>query len=188
MCCAATPLNPNLERNAKREYSYGAGHIQPQAAVDPGLVYDNTVQDHVLLLCRLGHSNSSLVKEITGSAYICPDEQLLPRLRDFNYPSILVQSLKDTVRVTRTVTNVGPIGSYYSVSVEPPEGVGMIVEPQTLFFTEEGQKLSFNVTFAASGLGDNYVGFGSLTWKNTYFHHSVRSPVVIANSQFRRAW
>lgn len=43
-------------------FAYGAGHIQPEHAMDPGLVYDLNIADYLNFLCAHGynHTNESV--------------------------------------------------------------------------------------------------------------------------------
>ena len=36
---------------------FGAGHIDPNKAMDPGLIYDTSFQDYVDFLCGLEYTN-----------------------------------------------------------------------------------------------------------------------------------
>jgi hypothetical protein len=40
--------------------NYGAGHIWPCRAMDPGLVYDLTTKDYVNFLCSIGYNSTQL--------------------------------------------------------------------------------------------------------------------------------
>jgi hypothetical protein len=59
----------------------GAGHINPNQALDPGLIYDATPQDFVNLLC----SKFSKEQVLNITKRYCFDPSL-----DFNYPSFLL--------------------------------------------------------------------------------------------------
>ncbi|KAI3803617.1 hypothetical protein L1987_31774 [Smallanthus sonchifolius] len=91
--------------------SYGAGHVQPNRAMDPGLVYDLTTTDYLDLLCTLGYTKSQIEK-FSETPYTCPSKNI--SLIDFNYPSITVHNLNGSITVTRTVKNVGSPGTYVS--------------------------------------------------------------------------
>ncbi len=41
-------------------FSYGAGHVQPNRAMDPGLVYDTTIDDYLNFFCALGYNETQL--------------------------------------------------------------------------------------------------------------------------------
>ncbi|KAJ1376956.1 Peptidase S8/S53 domain superfamily [Sesbania bispinosa] len=58
-------------------YDYGSGHITPNWAMDPGLVYDLTATDYLNMLCACGYNQSPYVVKIL----------------DFNYPAIVIPKL-----------------------------------------------------------------------------------------------
>ncbi|KAF2324297.1 hypothetical protein GH714_011782 [Hevea brasiliensis] len=67
---------------------YGAGYVNPVAALDPGLVYDTTVEDYLGFLCALNYS-SSQIKLATNRDFTC-DPSKKYSLGDLNYPSFSV--------------------------------------------------------------------------------------------------
>ncbi|KAL3577364.1 hypothetical protein D5086_022647 [Populus alba] len=123
-------------------FAYGAGHVQPNRAADPGLVYDLTVNDFLNYLCSRGYTAKDL-KLFTDKPYTCPESF---SLTDFNYPSISAINLNDTITVTRRVKNVGSPGKYY-IHVREPTGVLVSVTPATLEFKKLGEEKTFKVTF-----------------------------------------
>lgn len=91
-------------------FDFGAGHIQPKPAADPGLVYDARFDDYIAFLCAAG--------ELAAGA--CGDDD--SDTSDLNPASIGVDGLAGLQTVTRSVTNVGVAGTY-TVSTEAPAGV-----------------------------------------------------------------
>ncbi|XP_076927058.1 subtilisin-like protease SBT5.3 [Bidens hawaiensis] len=155
-------------------FSYGAGHVQPNRAMDPGLVYDLTTTDYLDLLCALGYTKSQIEK-FSETPYACPSKNI--SLINFNYPSITVDNLNGSVTVTRTVKNVGSPATYTS-RVFQPAGVSVRVQPKSLKFKKIGEEKMFKVSFKSkkgSAVGD-YV-FGQLKWSDG--KHNVRSPIVV---------
>lgn len=155
-------------------FNYGAGHIRPNRAMDPGLVYDLTVNDYMDFLCSIGY-NQTVIKLFSDSPYRCkaPTASLL----DFNYPSITVPNLSGSVTVTRKVKNVGAPGTY-AAHVREPLGVSVSVEPNVLEFKEVGEEKSFKMSVEAKwSIGESEYEFGVLTW--TDGKHYVRSPIVV---------
>ncbi|XP_047340633.1 subtilisin-like protease SBT5.3 [Impatiens glandulifera] len=154
-------------------FSYGAGHVQPNRAMDPGLVYDLSLNDYLNFLCALGY-NQTQIQKFSESPYVCSKSI---NLVNFNYPSITVPSLHGSVTLTRTLKNVGSTGTYVA-RVRSPVGVSVSVKPKKLKFSKIGEMRSFKVTLKAevvSGSKD-YV-FGQLTWSDG--KHNVRSPIVV---------
>ncbi|KAL3753126.1 hypothetical protein ACJRO7_000512 [Eucalyptus globulus] len=154
-------------------FSYGAGHIQPNRAMDPGLVYDLGIKDYLNFLCSLGY-NATQISLFSDGAYNCSKRI---GLLDFNYPSITVPKLLGSITVTRTVKNVGLPGTYRA-SILEPNGVSVLVKPAYLKFKKINEKKSFKVVLKAKGAsvtGD--YSFGELIWSDT--EHYVRSPIVV---------
>ncbi|GAB4842005.1 hypothetical protein Ancab_011964 [Ancistrocladus abbreviatus] len=157
-------------------FEYGAGHIQPNCAMDPGLVYDLTFSDHLNFLCDIGY-NQTLFKQFQNGTYACPEST---NLYDLNYPSIAVPKLSGSLTLTRTVKNVGRPGTYVA-HVRQPSTVSIFVEPMTLKFEKIGEERSFHVTLKAKAIGEpRGYAFGSLTWLDG--HHYVRSPIVVTTA------
>ncbi|CAK8562881.1 unnamed protein product [Lathyrus sativus] len=168
-------LDSSLEKATP--FAYGAGHVRPNLAVDPGLVYDLNVTDHLNYLCGRGYTSDKL-KVFYGKPYTCPKSF---SLKDFNYPSISIyenNKIWKTLSITRTVINVGP-RSMYRAKIEAPPQFEVTVQPAILRFKHKGQKKEFKVTFTLKP-GSKYVTdfeFGKLIWTNG--KHYVRSPISI---------
>lgn len=157
-------------------FAYGSGHISPNQAMDPGLVYDLSVDDYVDFLCARGYNRSMIELFMKGSAYRCPEGA---RVADLNYPSITVHNLghKGTV-VNRRVKNVGPPGTYTS-RIRAPPGVSIRVSPAVLKFEKAGEEKAFKVFLKPTAVGEpkDYV-FGELEWSDRK-KHRVRSPITV---------
>ncbi|KAJ7565203.1 hypothetical protein O6H91_02G052500 [Diphasiastrum complanatum] len=153
-------------------FNYGAGHINPNAAADPGLVYDATLEDYVMFLCSLEYK-SSAISLLTGSDVTCPETP--PTVSDFNYPSVAISALDKSLTITRTVTNVG-CSSSYEVFVKAPTGISVVVEPSRLEFTKYGEKKSFQITVTAMKQTSGYA-FGYFIWNDG--KHLVRSSIAV---------
>lgn len=124
----------------------GAGHVNPNRALDPGLVYDAGVQDYVNLLCALNFTQQNITTITRTSSNDCSKPSL-----DLNYPSFItfVKAGNTSVRTThefgRTVTNVGEGKSTYFGSITPIKGFNISVVPNKLVFKEKNMKLSFKL-------------------------------------------
>ncbi|KAI3931435.1 hypothetical protein MKX01_040352 [Papaver californicum] len=153
-------------------FSYGSGQMRPNAAMDPGLVYDVTTNDYLSFLSGLGYNETQLQSFTAGIPYKC---NMKYGLADFNYPSITVPDLDGTTQVMRTVKNVGSPGTY-KARIHAPEGVKVSVEPKTLTFEKIGEEKTFEVSLQVVKASYQYV-FGSLTWTDGV--HFVRSPIVV---------
>ncbi|KAK0582788.1 hypothetical protein LWI29_029531 [Acer saccharum] len=166
-------------------YDYGAGHINLDRAMDPGLVYDITNNDYINFLCGNGYG-PKLIQVITRSPVSCPVRK--PKPENLNYPSIAALFSTASKGVTsktfiRTVTNVGQPNAVYRAKIESPpsKGVTVVVKPAKLAFTEAIKKRSYVVTVTADTknlvLDNSGAVFGSISWSDG--KHDVRSPIVV---------
>lgn len=172
--------------NSSTVFDYGAGHVDPQRAMDPGLIYDLTATDYINFLCNLNYTSDS-IKTITRRSADCRGARRAGHAGNLNYPSMtsvfMIDGAKKKRRSThfiRTVTNVGGGAAVYKAEIE---GDGFIVEPKELVFRRNGQKLSFLVRVEVNlkeeelQAGSSRVSSGSLTWSDG--RHSVKSPIVV---------
>ncbi|KAI6698826.1 hypothetical protein NL676_018945 [Syzygium grande] len=154
-------------------FSYGAGHIQPNRAMDPGLVYDLGIKDYLNFLCSLGY-NATQISMFSAGAHNCSKHI---SLLDFNYPSITIPKLSRSIMVTRTLKNVGLPGTYRA-SILQPNGVSVVVKPAYLTFKKKNEEKSFKVVLKANGANATKdYSFGELIWSDT--EHHVRSSIVV---------
>lgn len=162
--------------NPDAEFAYGAGHINPLKAVNPGLVYDANEVDYVKFLCGQGY-DTRLLQMVTGDSSTCSGDNY-DTVWDLNYPSFAVSIPPSTLisrTFKRTVTNVGSPTSTYRVKVNAPAGLQIQVVPQVLSFNSVGQKQSFSVV--VQGSIDDSIVSASLVWDDGTFQ--VRSPIVV---------
>ncbi|MED6208030.1 hypothetical protein PIB30_041288 [Stylosanthes scabra] len=176
----AKPMNETYDKD--REFAYGSGFVDPIRAINPGLVFDLSLDDYVNLLCSIGYDTAK-VRRISGNnSTSCLSPSLhLPRPKDFNYPSIVtkVEPKKPfMVNFTRTVTNVGFANSTYTASVQQHAGMNITVVPNILKFKSLNEKQTFVVNVVGGGLNDidKSLVSSSLLW--TDGTHNVRSPIV----------
>ncbi|XP_022752997.1 subtilisin-like protease SBT5.4 isoform X2 [Durio zibethinus] len=166
---------PMLDSSNKRAtpFAYGAGHVRPNRAMDPGLVYDLTVDDYLNFLCARGY-NQRMMRLFSDKPHACPKSY---NVADFNYPSISVPQHSGSTTISRKVKNVGPPGTY-KAHVRSPAGVTVSVNPSSLTFKKSGEEKKFEVTFKSkSNVQPAGYAFGHLTWSDG--HHHVRSPLVV---------
>ncbi|MBA0819580.1 hypothetical protein Gohar_021623, partial [Gossypium harknessii] len=123
----------------------GAGHVSPNKALNPGLIYDATVQDYIDLLCGLNFTQKQ-IKTITRT----PSNNCSNPSLDLNYPSFIAffndwfaePNSTTMMEFRRTVTNVGDERSTYKANVTPLTGLKVTVEPDTLVFKTKYEKKS----------------------------------------------
>ena len=166
----------NYTLGAANPFNYGAGHVSPNRAMDPGLVYDLTTTDYLNFLCSIGYNSTQLSTFVDKKLYKCPSKPTSPS--DLNYPSITVPNLSGKVTVTRTLKNVGTPATY-TVRTKMPSGISVKVEPKRLKFEKIYEEKTFKVILEAKRdhvEGGEYV-FGMLTWSDG--EHHVRSSIVV---------
>ncbi|HQR48912.1 MAG TPA: S8 family peptidase [Steroidobacteraceae bacterium] len=146
-------------------FRQGAGHVAPNKAIDPGLVFDSGWNDWLGFLC--GTQLPAVNCTSSGIPVLDPS--------DFNSPSIAIGDLAGSQTVTRTLKNVS-WRSTYKVSVTGLEGTTVTVSPSTFTINpNKTQKVSITVTRTTAAL-NAYVG-GYITWSDGW--HKVRIPVVV---------
>ncbi|KAJ0010955.1 hypothetical protein Pint_34793 [Pistacia integerrima] len=157
-------------------FDYGGGHVNPNKAMDPGLIYDMGVSDYVHFLCGMGYNNSA-ISSMTKTQTRC-FRKSTGFLANLNLPSITIPELKKSLTVSRTVTNVGPVNSVYTARVQTPAGATVGVEPSTLTFNPTVKTLKFKVTFRSQLRVQGRYSFGYLFWEDG-LHHVVRIPLIV---------
>ncbi|CAN6279810.1 unnamed protein product [Urochloa humidicola] len=160
----------------------GAGHVDPNSALDPGLVYDAGTEDYVAFLCTLGYP-PSLISIFTRDGSVANCSKKFARSGDLNYPAFaaVFSSYKDSVTYHRVVRNVGSNSSaVYESKIVSPSGVDVTVSPSKLVFGDKSKSLAYEITIAVSGnpvIVDSKYSFGSITWSDGV--HEVSSPIAV---------
>lgn len=164
-------------------FVHGSGHVDPEKAVNPGLVYDLDTTDYVAFLCSIGYDYTSIYQFVQDPSMINCRTKPLPSPGDLNYPSFaaVFKSANDVVRYTRVVKNVGSsVNAVYRVSVSAPPNVQVNVSPTTLKFSANKQKLSYTISFTSTGgfqiPTSGLISSGSIEWSDGI--HRVRSPIA----------
>ncbi|XP_065865370.1 subtilisin-like protease SBT1.4 [Euphorbia lathyris] len=167
----------------------GAEHVDPNAALDPGLVYDINTDDYVSFLCAIGYTRNQIGLFIseTPPEDICENNMGNPG--NLNLPSFAVvfDANTSSVAYQRTVKNVGsPNGAVYDVKINAPANVYVKVFPTTLEFSEENQSLSYAImfssaTFSSGSSSNSLESFGSIEW--SHGTHTVKSPIAVTWKQ-----
>ncbi|KAH7547001.1 hypothetical protein FEM48_Zijuj01G0260700 [Ziziphus jujuba var. spinosa] len=171
--------------NVSTVMDFGAGHVHPQKAMDPGLVYDISSFDYVDFLCNSNYTTKN-IQAVTRKSADCSGAKKAGHSGNLNYPSLSVVfqqygKEKMSTHFIRTVTNVGDPNSVYHVTVRPPRGMTATVQPEKLAFRRIGQKLSFLVRVQARAMklsaGSSSTKSGSVVWSDG--KHTVTSPLVV---------
>ncbi|KAL0360860.1 UNVERIFIED_CONTAM: Subtilisin-like protease SBT3 [Sesamum radiatum] len=157
----------------------GAGQVDPNRALDPGLIYDATTQDYVNLVCALNYTREQ-TQSIIRSSYNCSSPST-----DLNYPAFvaLYDPLQERTTLTqkfqRTLTNVGNGAATYKVKVKKPKASVITVSPEKLVFQKKNEKQRFSLTISYKTYKDYTINHGSITWVEENGKHTVRSPIVV---------
>ncbi|KAL2348338.1 hypothetical protein Fmac_002338 [Flemingia macrophylla] len=164
-------------------FAIGAGHVNPVAALNPGLVYDLTVDDYLNFLCAL-HYTPAKIRILARREFKC-DAHKNYSVSELNYPSFGVVFKPKAgshgaaiVKHTRTLTNVGAAGTYkVSFTLDSPSA-NIAVEPMVLSF-KQNEKKSYTVTFSSTSSlpPSSSTSFGRLEWSNG--NVVVGSPISI---------
>ena len=152
----------------------GAGHVNPEKASDPGLVYDLSAEEYIGFLCGLGYTDHE-VAVVARRRISCANIKRINE-SELNYPSITVSLRSGEIAVSRTVTHVWETSEKYSIEVDMPDNIKVSVVPETLEFSKMNEKKSFVVTFKRSREGKGGAQ-GQLKWVSD--KHAVRSPIVV---------
>ncbi|MGE5715299.1 MAG: S8 family peptidase [Acidobacteriota bacterium] len=162
-------IDPGIS-DATRIFRQGAGHVKPNSAVDPGLVYDAGLNDWLAFLCGTTTGvSSSTCSALAGMGYSTDPSNL-------NVASIAIGDLTSVQTVTRKVTNVGDGTATYTASYTGMAGFTVSITPSSLTLTR-GETKSFTVTFARTTAPFNAYTGGQLTWSDGT--HNVRIPMVV---------
>jgi hypothetical protein len=150
----------------------GAGHIDPDLAVDPGLVYANDVRDHAAYLCgyRVPPFEAQRCSTLAAAGY--PSDAA-----NVNLPSFSVAELITGDTLKRRVTNVGPPATYTAEIVTPPD-IDVVVEPASLVLGT-GESADFTLRFMDQGADLDLWHFGELNWHEANGTRVVSSPISV---------
>ena len=147
-------------------FDMGAGHVVPNSAGDPGLVYDTNRRGYLGFLCGLGLLNPT---GPTCSAVGVVDPS------DLNLASIGIGSLIGSQTVTRTVTSVAAGTTTWHASIEGLAGYTVTLPAD--FTVDPATSHTFDVTFTRTDAPLDEWVFGALVLSSG--EYSVRSPIAL---------
>ncbi|XP_024188428.1 subtilisin-like protease SBT3 [Rosa chinensis] len=177
------PIRDNGDNfNFASPLAMGAGQIDPNRALEPGLIYDATTQDYINLLCSTNFTRKQISAITRSHDYDCSKPS-----GDLNYPSFVAlygRHHPKKLRVQkfqRTATNVGDAAAKYKAVVTAPKGSTVTVSPEILKFANIYEKQNYTVTIKYEGDKKNRkVSFGELVWVEENGKYKVRSPIVVS--------
>ncbi len=166
---------------AANPFDFGAGHIVPNDAVDPGLVYDVSDDEFDAFACGIASPAVSPARctELSEGGFSFAGE-------DLNQPSIAIAHLAGQQTVRRHVTNVSDESGTYTAEIVAPSGVAVSVVPSSITLAP-GATTSFDVTFIFESGALDLWRFGSLTWtsndRDVYSTLAIRPASVTAPAE-----
>ena len=149
-------------------WGYGAGHINPNGASSPSLVYDASPADYGRFLCGLGLTPPPGIGNCATLGSVAA--------QNLNLASITAASVPGAMTLTRKVTNVSGASGTFVASTSPPVGWTASVSPNSLTLAA-GATGSFSVTVTRTSAALNTWGFGTLTWSDGV--KNVVSPLTV---------
>jgi len=155
--------------NGRLPWAQGAGHVRPNVATDPGLVYDAGAIDYARFSCGLNLG--------FYTAATCTAVGSVPAY-NLNLPSLTVGNVLGSQVLTRTVTNVGGSTATYTASTAM-QGFDVVVTPSS-FTIAPGAKQTYTVKLTRTTAALDTWAYGSLTWSDGT--HVVRSPITARGS------
>ena len=147
---------------APAAFEYGAGHVAPNKAADPGLVFDSGFGDWLSFLKG---------QKLIGGGSTPIDAS------DLNLASIAIGDLAGSQSVSRTATSVGSQSETYSYSKVGLDGI-TVTPSVTSFTAAPGSKTAWSVSFLRTTAPLGAYVSGSIVWTGNK-GHVVRMPVVI---------
>ncbi|HEY9350895.1 MAG TPA: S8 family peptidase, partial [Acidothermales bacterium] len=119
-------------------FRQGAGHVRPNNAANPGLVFDHGFNDWLAFLCGTTTGVAAATCDALEGAGFSTDPS------DLNVPSIAIGGLAGVQTVTRKATNVGGSAATYNLSHTGLAGFN-VSYPTSISFTA-GQTKPFEIT------------------------------------------
>ncbi len=159
--------NPRLVKEdgvtAADPFDEGSGQIDPNAAIDSGLVLDTTYNDYVSYLEWVDPSF------VTG-------EVAKKRASDLNLPAIAWSRFVGKDSTTRTFRSIDQTAARWTVTVQPPPGIAATASVQS-FTIKPGLTQDITVTAQWNGAPINAWTFGALVL--TSGSRTLRLPISI---------
>ncbi|XP_024024148.1 subtilisin-like protease SBT2.5 [Morus notabilis] len=156
-------------------FDYGSGHVNPRAALDPGLIFDAGYEDYLGFLCTTPGIDVHEIKNYTTS----PCNYSIGHPWNLNTPSITIAHLVGTKTVIRTVTNVAEEETYV-IKTRMAPAIAIEANPPAMTL-RPGSSRKFTVTLTVRSVTGTY-SFGEVLMKGSR-GHQVRIPVVAMGYQ-----
>ena len=134
-------------------FDFGAGHIDPNSAINPGLAYEITDDEYDAFVADMENEG-----------------------RQLNLASVSLSKLANSQTVTRRVSNVDEEAGSYLLEVSPPPGTRVDIVPDSISLGP-GESASFDITITYESGPLDLWRFGSFTWRSA--DHTVYSPITV---------
>ncbi|KAL1568171.1 subtilisin-like protease SBT2.6 [Salvia divinorum] len=151
-------------------FDYGSGHVNPRAALDPGLIFHAGYEDYLGFMCTTPGIDAHEIMNYTHT----PCNYTLGHPSNLNTPSIAISHLVGTQTVTRTVTNVAEQETYV-ISARMSPAVAIETSPPAMTL-RTGASRKISITLSVRSVTGSY-SFGQVLLKGSR-GHKVRIPVV----------
>lgn len=170
--------------NPATPLAMGSGHVSPNKALNPGLIYDIKPQEYINLLCGLNYTKTQIQTITRSSTIKCSNPSM-----DLNYPSFIAffkENNTNTVKAThefkRTVTYVGAGSSTFTAKLTSIGGLNVSVSPDKLSFRLKNEKKSYKLRIEGPNkMVQDEVIYGFLSWIDNKGKFVVRSPIVFTS-------
>jgi subtilisin family serine protease len=148
----------------------GSGHIDPNSALEPGLVYESSYAEHAAFVCSLEDTplNDQECAALAAAGFS-------NSARDLNQPGITLGELISGDTISRRVTHLGD-PTTYTATVTAPPGVGVTLDQNNIALGDE-QTAEFNLRFDLQGGLVNQWAFGRIVWSDGV--REVASPIAV---------
>ncbi|MDH5263656.1 MAG: S8 family serine peptidase [Betaproteobacteria bacterium] len=148
-------------------FDFGAGHADPNLAMNPGLVFDSGFGDWLGFLC--GTQLPASFCTDAGVPVLDPS--------NLNVPSIAIGDMAGAQTVSRRVTNVSGQRATFTAASSGLAGTTVTLSPAS-FTLNPGQSAVIQVTFTNVSAPLNTYRNGAITWTSDK-GHAVRIPTVV---------
>jgi hypothetical protein len=149
-------------------FNWGAGHVDPNKAVDPGLVFDSGLDDWLAFL------KGQRLYTGAGPAIDASD---------LNSASIAIGDLAGSQTVSRSATSVGSKTETYTFSTTGLPGLS-VTPSVTSFTAAPGSVTPWTVTFLRTTASLNVYSKGFIVWTGDK-GHIVKMPVAVQPVKFQ---
>ncbi|GJP58712.1 hypothetical protein CLOP_g3304 [Closterium sp. NIES-67] len=168
----------NQDESNATPFNFGSGQINPSAAIDPGLIFDITYNEYIAFLYGVNSKEAraqslSILSTKTPSkgakkSTVAIQAPAPITAYQLNLPNICVSRLKKSATVVRRVVNVSGKTSKYTLTLEQPDNVKVVVRPTKFTLANRGTQ-TITVTLTVVNKSSDY-SFGRMTWSDTDGH------------------